>query len=146
MKIFNKIMALVVTVTTLSACAENDLLPDYELVGTATATIAEISVSNDEPLVGEEVTVTLYYVNRPDDPATQIELLKQVGSGDFITETTLDESSAAADQEITRTYTYTVPNVEVGTAITLDMVLSSQNREFPQRERVSLEVSEPEDE
>lgn len=146
MKIFNKIMALVVTVTTLSACAENDLLPDYELVGTATATIAEISVSNDEPLVGEEVTVTLYYVNRPDDPATQIELLKQVGSGDFITETTLDESSAAADQEITRTYTYMVPDVEVGTEITLDMVLSSQNREFPQRERVSLEVSEPEDE
>lgn len=146
MKIFNKIMALVVTVTTLSACAENDLLPDYELVGTATATIAEISVSNDEPLPGEEVTVTLYYVNRPDDPATQIELLEQVGSGDFTTEVTLDESSAAADQEITRTYTYTVPNVEVGTEITLDMLLSSQNREFPQRERVSLEVSEPEEE
>lgn len=146
MKIYIKIMALFVLVLGFSACAENDLLPDYELVGTATATIADISVSNDEPLVGEEVTVTLYYVNRPDDPATQIELLEQVGSGDFTTEVTLDESTAAADQEITRTYTYTVPDVEVGTEITLDMLLSSQNREFPQRERVSLEVSEPEDE
>lgn len=146
MKIYSKIMALFVLVLGFSACAENDLLPDYELVGTATATIADISVSNDEPLVGEEVTVTLYYVNRPDDPATQIELLEQVGSGDFTTEVTLDESTAAADQEITRTYTYTVPDVEVGTEITLDMLLSSQNREFPQRERVSLEVSEPEEE
>jgi len=146
MKIFSKIMALCVLVLGFSACAENDLLPDYELVGTATATLAGISVSNDEPLPGEEVTVTLSYVNRPDDPATQIELLEQVGDGDFTSEVTLDESSTQADQEVTRTYTYTVPDVAVGTDITLDMLLSSQNREFPQRERTSLEVSAPADE
>lgn len=146
MKIYNKIMALLVLLFAFSACEENDVLPDYELVGTATATLADISVSNDEPLSGEEITVTLYYVNRPDDPATQIELLEQIGDGDFTTETTLDESSAVADQEITRTYTYTVPDVEAGTEITLDMLLSSQNREFPQRERVNIEVVAPEEE
>ncbi len=145
MKIYSKILVLITLLFAFSACEENDLLPDYEKVGTATATLAEISVSKDEPLAGEEVTVTLYYVNRPDDPATQIELLEQIGSGDFTSEATLDESSAAADQEITRTYTYTVPNVEVGTEITLDMLLSSQNREFPQRERVSLEVTAAEE-
>ena len=145
MKIYNKTLVLIVLILGFSACVENDLLPDYEKVGTATATLAEISVSNDEPLAGEEVTVTLYYVNRPDDPATQIELLEQIGSGDFTSETTLDESSAAADQEITRTYAYTVPDVDAGTEITLDMLLSSQNREFPQRERVSLEVTAAEE-
>jgi hypothetical protein len=39
-----------------------------------------------------------------------------------------------------------VPDVEVGTEITLDMLLSSQNREFPQRERVNIEVAAPEEE
>jgi len=145
MKIYSKILVLMALFFGFSACVENDLLPDYEKVGTATATLAEISVSNDEPLAGEEVTVTLYYVNRPDDPATQIELLEQIGSGDFTSEVTLDESSAAADQEITRTYAYTVPDVDAGTEITLDMLLSSQNREFPQRERVSLEVTAAEE-
>lgn len=130
----------------LAACEKNEVLPDYQLVGTSTATIADISVSNDEPLPGEEITVTLYYVNLEEDPATEIELLEQVGSGDFTTITTLDESSASVSEEITRTYTYTVPDVEVGTSITLDMLLSSQTKEYPQRERVSIEVSEEEEE
>lgn len=139
-------MVLLVLTFSFAGCAENEVLPDYELIGTATSTLADISVSNDEPLAGEEITVTLYYVNRPDDPATQIELLEQIGSGDFVTELTLDESTTAPDQEVVRTYSYTVPDMEVGTEITLDMVLSSQNREFPQRERVNLEISEPEEE
>lgn len=129
-----------------AACEKNEVLPDYQVAGTSTATIAQISVSNDEPLSGEEITVTLYYVNLEEDPATGIELLEQVGGSGFTTVTTMDESSASLDAEITRTYTYTVPDVEVGTAIRLDMVLSSQNKEFPQREKVDLEVSEEEEE
>lgn len=146
MKIYSKIFTLMALAFAVAACEKNDVLPDYELVGTATSTIADISVSNSSPLPGEEVIVTFYYVNLASDPATEIELLEQIGSGDFTSETTLDESSAATGEEITRTYTYTVPDLEVGTEITLDMVLSSQNREFPQRERVNLEISEPEEE
>lgn len=136
-------MALVFT---LAACEKNDVLPAYELVGTATSTIADISVSNTEPLPGEEIVVTFYYVNLASDPATEIELLEQLGSGDFSSVTTLDESSAAVSEEITRTFTYAVPDVADGTQITLDMLLSSQNKEFPQRERINVEVTVPEEE
>ncbi|MFP4092101.1 MAG: hypothetical protein ACLFT3_17465 [Cyclobacteriaceae bacterium] len=125
----------------MASCEKNDVLPDYELVGTSTATIASISVSDAEPVAGEEIVVTLYYVNLSEDPATEIRLLQSLGDADFTEVTTLDESSAAVSQEITRTFTYTVPSVDPGTGIDLDMVLSTQ-REFPQRERVSLEVAE----
>ncbi len=135
-------MALAFVIT---SCEKNEVLPDYDLVGTATSTVADISVSNDEPVPGEEIVVTLYYVNRADDPATGIELLVKVGGGDFSPLTTLDESSSNLDEEITKTYAYTVPEVDFETVIVLDMVLSSQNKEFPQRERAEIEVTEPEE-
>ncbi len=122
------------------ACSKNEVLPDYALAGTSTATLAEISVSNDEPVAGEQVTVTLYYVNLGEDPAKQIMLLEKIGSSDTFTEiATLDESSASANAEVTRTFTYTVPAVPGKTGIVIDMVLRSQ-KEFPQRERVTLTV------
>lgn len=130
----------------LAACEKNEVLPDYQLVGTSTATIADISVSNDEPLPGEEIIVTLYYVNLEEDPVTSVELLEQIGDGEFSNVTTIDGLTLLTDGEVTQTYTYTVPDVEVGTSITLDMVLSSQTKEYPQRERVSIEVSEEEEE
>ena len=120
-------------------CEENEELPDLQTVGTSTATIAEISVSNDEPEPGEEITITLYYVNLAEDPASELEVLQKVGEGDFTELTTMDESSAAVDAEITRTVNYTVPDVDSATVITLDMLLSSQQA-FPQRERTSLTV------
>lgn len=123
----------------LMACDKNEVLPDYEMVGTSTATLAQISVSNDEPVAGEAITVTLYYVNLQADPVKEIKVLEQVGDGSFADLTTLDESSAQTQAEITRTLTYTVPAVAADTEIALDMVLSSQ-REYPQRERVTLTV------
>ena len=134
---------LLVSVLILAAiswgCEENQELPDLQTVGTSTATIAEISVSNDEPEPGEEVSITLYYINIAEDPATELQVLQKVGSGDFTALTTLDESSAQVSAEITRTVNYIVPNVDSATVITLDMLLSSQ-KEFPQRERTSLTV------
>ncbi|WPP53243.1 hypothetical protein [Catalinimonas niigatensis] len=127
------------------SCEDNEVLPDYEKVGTSTATVADISVSNAKPLPGEAIVVTINYVNLAEDPATEIELLAKVGSGNFGALTTLDESSAGISEEITRTYTYTVPDVEFGTVIILDMVLNSENSEFPQRERVTIEVTEEEE-
>lgn len=120
-------------------CEENEELPGFQTVGTSTATIAEISLSNDEPEPGEEITITLYYINLAEDPVSELEVLQQVGDGDFTELTTMDESSAAVDAEITRTVNFTVPNVDSATVITLDMLLSSQ-KEFPQRERTSLTV------
>ncbi len=122
------------------ACEKNEVLPDYALAGTSTVTLADISVSNEKPVAGEQVSVTLYYVNVGEDPAKQITLLEKVGGSDTFTEiVTLDESSAAVNAEVTRTFTYTVPAVPSKTDIVIDMVLRSQ-KEFPQRERVTLTV------
>lgn len=138
-KIFQLTIGLLVLGLLSVGCEENDELPDFQTVGTSTATLATISISNDEPDPGEEITITLYYVNMEEDPASQLQVLQKVGSADFSELTTMDESSAQVSSEITHTVNYTVPNVESGTAITFDMLLSSQ-KEFPQRERASLEV------
>lgn len=139
--IFHFLLSLTLFLSTV-ACEKNDIIPDYELVGTSTATIAEIALPNDTLAPGEEVVVTLYYVNLDEDPAASIQLLEQIGSADFSEVTMLDESSAPLDEEITRSYTYTVPQADDGTDITLDMVLTSQ-RAFPQRERTSFVVFSP---
>jgi len=123
----------------LFACEENQQLPDLQTVGTSTATVVELSLSNEEPLPGESVTLNISYVNPPSDPATQIEVLQQVEDGDFTSLTQLDESSAAAGTQVSRSVNYTVPALDSGTVVTLDMLLRTQ-REFPQRERVSLTV------
>jgi len=120
-------------------CEENQEIPDLQTVGTSTATIAEITLSNDEPEPGEQITISLYYVNIAEDPATELQVMEQVGSGEFTEVTKLDESSAEISAEITREVSYTVPAVDSATVITLDMLLSSQ-KEFPQRERASLTV------
>ncbi len=120
------------------ACEENEVLPDHQTVGTSTATIAEISVSNEEPVPGEEVIVTVNYVNLTEDPAKSIQILEQIGDGSFAELTTIDASSDPVNEEVTQTFPYTVSAVS-GTTVLLDMVLTSQ-REFPQRERVTLSV------
>lgn len=137
--IFHLVVSLLVFGVLTWGCEENEELPGIQTVGTSTATIAEISLSNDEPEPGEEISITLYYVNLAEDPASELRVLQKVGSGDFTEFTTLDESSAEEASEITRTVNFTVPNVDSATVITLDMLLSSQ-REFPQRERASLTV------
>ncbi|WKN41313.1 hypothetical protein [Tunicatimonas pelagia] len=121
------------------ACEENEELPGLQTVGTSTATVVEYSLSNDEPQPGENVTLSINYVNPVDDPATQIEILEQIGNGDFTALTQLDESSANSGSEVSRTVSYTVPALDSGTVVTLDMLLRTQ-REFPQRERVELTV------
>lgn len=140
MKTYCKIFVFV-SLLALAACEKNEVLPGYEYVGTSTATLASISVSNDAPVAGEEVTITLYYVNMAEDPAAQLQLLQQIGGGDFSEISSFDESSAPVDKEVTRTFSYVVPaELDSGTVITFDMLLSSQ-KDFPQRERTSLEVA-----
>ncbi len=123
------------------SCEEADPVPDYEYVGTAAATVFSVSASNDEPTAGEEVTITITYVNRADDPAQELEALVKVGDEDFAQVNVLDESGAAVREEIIRTFSYEVPDVESGTSITVDVLLTTA-RVFPQRERVTIEVAE----
>lgn len=124
-----------------TSCEEADPVPGYEYVGTAAATLFSVSVSNEEPAPGEEVVITINYVNRADDPASELQALVKVGEEDFTQLNVSDESGAAPGEEIVRTFAYQVPEVESGTTIAFDLLLTTQ-RMFPQRERVSFDVAE----
>jgi outer membrane protein assembly factor BamA len=123
----------------LFSCDENEILPRYEKKGTATATVAAIEVSNDEPEPGEKVTITLMYVNPTSDPVATVELRYKVGSGNYSVLQTFDENTGPRDETITREINYVAP--DAGTAVTFDMVITSQ-KEYPQIMRVSIEVSD----
>ncbi len=129
---------------TFVACEKNDQLPNYELLGTSTATIVEIDFPKDTVAQGEQVDVTFTYVNLTEDPIKSAQLLTKpdVEGADFTELTTLDQTSAPVDKEVTFTYTYTAPNVPDSTNVDIDMVLTSQ-KQFPQRERTSFVVSAP---
>lgn len=134
------ILCSFVILFSFASCDENEELPGFETIGTATATDADITVSNDEPASGEEITLSLYYINVGSDPAREIEVLVSIDGGDFTSFTTLDESSATVNAEITRTVDYTVADgLASGTSIRFDMLLKSA-KEFPQREIVTVTV------
>lgn len=137
---------LVRSILTLGAvvsisCEENNLVPDYAYVGTSTATIFTLSVSNDEPVAGEEITINVNYVNQSEDPAEELQVVVDINDAGFTTLATTDESSAAAGSEVTKSFNYQVPSVASGTDIVFDVLLSTQ-RMFPQRERLTIEVTE----
>ena len=119
------------------SCDENDVMPAYEKKGTATATVAELSVSNDEPEPGETITVTLMYVNPTSDPLESVVLKAKIGSGDYTTLQTFDGQSSEKDVEIIEEVEYLAPGP--GVEVTFDMVITSQ-KEYPQIKRTSIEV------
>lgn len=121
----------------LAACDENEVLPDYTKKGTATATVASITLSNTKPVATEEVTLTLTFVNPSVDPLKKVVLKAQVGAGDYTEIESFDEQSGEKDKEVTRTVTYVAP--APGTKVTFDMVITSQ-KEYPQVKRTSFTV------
>jgi hypothetical protein len=131
MKFYNLLsLLLVVLVIPFSSCEENEAMPSYKKIGTATATIASIAVSSTTPASGGVVTVTMKYVNINSDPASSLVLKYREGSsGDFTTVQTFDESSQSTGVEITRTYEFDVTQT-AGTTLTFRMELHSQV-EFP---------------
>ncbi len=121
------------------ACEENDEVPSYQLVGEAYATYVEFSVSDDNPPAGTDIDIVLSYSNYVEDPIVSITLLEQIGTGDRTEITTLNESSAPIGELVTRTISYTVPNVGSETNVSIFVELRSQ-KEFPQIEETELEV------
>lgn len=119
------------------SCDDNEIMPAYEKVGSATSTVATISISNDEPQPGETVTVTVFYVNPSTDPLKSVEVRVKEGSGSYEVLESFDESSGTRDTEIVREVSFVAPPDEV--EVTFDLVISSQ-KEFPQILRASMEV------
>jgi hypothetical protein len=133
-----KKLIYILAFTLLFSCNENEIMPAYQKKGTTTATVAAIEISNDEPEPGETVKITLMYVNPTSDPVATVELKYKVGSASYSVLQTFDENAGPKDEAITREVNYVAP--DAGTAVTFDMVITSQ-KEYPQIMRASIEVS-----
>jgi len=119
----------------ISACDDNEVLPGYSTVGTATATIATITASNTKPAAATQFTLTLSFVNPSSDPLKTIILKAKVGGGNYVDVQTFDEQAGEKDKKVTREVIYVAP--ASGTTVTFDMVLTSQ-KDFPQIQRTSI--------
>lgn len=133
------IVWLLLIVTALFACDDNEVLPAYEKKGETTATTAIVSFSNTKPVSSETITVTLKFVNLSEDKIKSVVLKAKAGSADYAEVQTFDESSAATEKEITHEVPYTVTAAK-GTVITFDMVITSQ-KEYPQIKRTTVTVN-----
>ena len=133
----NIIFGLLILLPAISSCDKNDPTPDYEVIGRSYETIAEVEVSNSEPVAGEDVVVTLYYVNYSEDPAQSVTLKVDRGG----TETTLEtfDESGAGEGERTLTYTYSVPADASGESLTFIGEFRS-SLEYPQIEQTGVDV------
>lgn len=122
---------------TLSSCEENQILPSYQKLGTATQTVASISSSTSTPAASSTITLTLKFINPASDPIKQIVLKSKVGTANYTDVQTLNEESSPKDQEITREIQVTVPATPG--SVVYDMVIHSQ-REYPQILRTTVNV------
>ena len=142
MKLRIYILSMLMMILMVNTACEEEEAATYEIIGESTDTITDLTLSNDEPVAGEEITITAYYVNISEDPASKIDMYVKVGDGERTMITSLDEASAAEDAEITRTLTYEVPaDLASETEIIIDMELFTQ-RQFPKVTRTTLEVAE----
>jgi hypothetical protein len=107
------------------SCDDNEIVPDYEMKGTSTSTVASITVSNTKPVVTETITTTVSFVNPSDDPVKSVVLKAKVGSEAYI-----DVQSFEVQYSV---------SAAAGTAIVFDMVITSQ-KEFPQVIRTTVTV------
>jgi hypothetical protein len=122
-----------------TGCEEEDPL-SYEVIGMSTDTITNFSASKTAPAPGEDVTLTAYYVNIAEDPASELKIFATVGSGERTEVFSSNESSAATDAEITRTFTWTAPTVAATTPVVLDFALYTQ-KDFPKITRSTVSIT-----
>src|SRR5688572_29929511 len=121
------------------SCDENESLPPFQTVGTATSTVASITASKTNPAPGENVKLTLRYVNLGSDPIQQVVLKAKVGAGAYADVQTFNESSAAVEEEIVHEVDVVAP-ATTATTVVYDMVLTS-GKEFPQIRRVQIRTT-----
>jgi hypothetical protein len=141
MKIYSyiNIVCLMLVVAVMVSCEENEVVPDNTKQGEVTVTIASIASSNAKPAASETITVTLKFVNLPEDKVKSVLLKAKAGTADYTPVQTFDEGSAAAGKEIVHEVPYVV-TAPKGTVITFDMIVTSQ-KEYPLTRRTSVTVN-----
>ena len=130
--------SIIALATLLIACEENETMPSYKKLGTATHTMAGISVSNAAPLPSENVSVLISYVNPSSDPLKEISVQAKVGAGEFVEIKKFDVSSDPMDELMTDVFLFPAP-ASAATTVVFDMVITSQ-KEYPQVKRTSFKT------
>ena len=136
----NKIifLSIFLLATALVACDENEVMPSFTTKGTATHTMAGISVSNNAPVPSEDVSVSISYVNPSVDPLKEITIRAKIGAADYVDIQTFNMGSEPTDNMATKTFTYVAPATS-STTVVLDMVITSQ-KEYPQIQRTQIKT------
>lgn len=130
--------SFIVALILLTGCDDNTIMPTFESLGTATHTMADISVSNTAPLPSENVSVLISYVNPSSDPLKEIVVKAKVGAGDYTEIQKFSMTSETPDQLQTKTFSFAAP-ATAATTVVFDMVITSQ-REFPQTQRANFKT------
>ena len=131
-------LSIILLTTILVACEENEIMPSFETKGTATHTMADISVSNAAPFPSENVSVLISYVNPSADPLKEITVRVKVGTADYLEVQKFDVSSEALDEIATKVFSYAAP-ATAATTVVFDMLITSQ-KEYPQVQRASFKT------
>lgn len=122
----------------LLSCDENEVMPSFKTLGTATHTMADISSSSTAPLPSASVTILLSYVNPSSDPLKEISVRAKVGAADYVELQKFTMDSEAKDALATKSFTYVAP-ATAATTVVFDMVITSQ-REYPQIQRTTIKT------
>ena len=123
---------------TMFACDENEVMPSFTTVGTATHTMADIAASNAAPQPSENVSILISYVNPSSDPLKEITVRAKVGAADYVEVQKFSMSSEPLDEIGTKTFLYAAP-ATAATTVVFDMVITSQ-RQFPQIQQTSIKT------
>ena len=132
---------MIALAASMFSCDENEVMPAYSKVSTATSTVASLSSSKPRPLPSESIVLTLMYVNPSSDPLTTVTLKAKVDAGAYTDVETFNAGSEPKDQAITHTVNFVVP-AAAGAVVTFDMVITSQ-KEYGQIKRTSVTVTPP---
>ena len=124
MKKLNKFFIVILSAVVLSACLEeND--PNYDIIG-AVGTISQINVSDENPAVGETITVDILYFSE-NVAVKELRLNAAVGNGNKATVTTKSISDFNTDNSYTDSFSYAVPAGSSGQNILLEVEIVTAN-------------------
>lgn len=129
---------IILLATFLIACDENEIMPSFTTVGTATHTMADIAASTSSPAPSQTVTMTVSYVNPSVDPLNEVSIRAKVGTGDYVEVQKYNAASEEKDNMITKTFTYVAP-ATAGISVVFDMVITSQ-KPYPQVQRATIKT------
>ena len=119
------LVSLLVLMVFLTSCFE-ERDDDFKIVG-AVASIPVFTVSKSNPIVGEQITVSIRYYSE-NVAVNELRLTEAIGTGATpVVVQTKSISGFDVKNSYTDSFTYTVPSVPVGTRIAVGVQVQTEN-------------------